>query len=109
MPHHESPPMAQVVPLLATDGSAPPPSQDEINNLLNVILTAEKSQTSLDASYALCTLLVNSVGFRGLKGFGVLEFVFIRNVQACARGEVRPDLPNGGIEPDASHTARAVG
>jgi len=67
--------MAQVVPVFVTDGSAPPPSQDEVNDLLNVIFTADKSQTSLDASYALSTLLLNSVGFRGLKGFGILDAI----------------------------------
>ena len=79
--------MAQVVPVLLTDGTAPPPSQHEVDDLLNVIFTADKSQTSLDASYALSTLLLNSVGFRGLKGFGILDA--IRKAAADKKNAVR--------------------
>ena len=49
------------------------PTQEEIASLLTTIFTAETSQGSLDASYALTTLLLNSVGFRGLHGYGVLD------------------------------------
>lgn len=75
MPHHESPPMAPVVPVMLVDGTAPPPSQDEVDDILHTIFTADKAQTSLDASYALSTLLLNSIGFRGLKSYGVLETI----------------------------------
>ncbi|MCJ1291967.1 hypothetical protein MMC34_003517 [Xylographa carneopallida] len=53
--------------------STVPPTQDEISSFLDTIFTAKTSQASLDASYALTTTLINSVGFRGLQGYGVLR------------------------------------
>jgi elongation factor 3 len=67
--------MAPVVPVMLVDGTAPPPSQDEINDILHTVFTSDKAQTSLDASYALSTLLLSSVGFRGLKSYGVLDAI----------------------------------
>lgn len=59
--------------------SAPdvPPPQEEISSLLNTIFTATTSQASVDAAYALCSLLLNSVGFRGLGTdvYGILDAV----------------------------------
>jgi elongation factor 3 len=54
-------------------GFAPPPSQDDISSLFASIFTAKTSHASVEAAYALTTLLQNSVGFRGLKGYGVLD------------------------------------
>lgn len=51
------------------------PSQDDVAAILNTVFTADKSQDSLDASYALVNVLQNSVGFRGLKGYGVLDII----------------------------------
>ncbi|MCJ1377817.1 hypothetical protein MMC17_000913 [Xylographa soralifera] len=53
--------------------STVPPTQDEISSFLDTIFTAKTSQASLDASYALTSTLINSVGFRGLQGYGVLR------------------------------------
>ena len=53
--------------------SVVPPTQEEISSLLTTIFTAQTSQESLDAAYALTNLLLNSVGFRGLRSFGVLD------------------------------------
>ncbi|KKY13564.1 putative elongation factor 3 [Diplodia seriata] len=76
MPHHESPPMAAAVVAKTADPSqAVPPTADEVSSLLNNCLTAKTSQASLDAAYALCGLLEGSVGFRGLKGYGILDEV----------------------------------
>jgi len=75
MPHHEFPPMAPVIAIMSPDGSAPLPSHEEISDLLHTIFTAEKSQASLDASYALSTLLLDSVGSRGLTSYGVLDAI----------------------------------
>ncbi|KAK3331371.1 P-loop containing nucleoside triphosphate hydrolase protein [Apodospora peruviana] len=61
-----------VVPIKAPDGAAPPPSQADVTSLLNTIFTAKTSAASIDASYGLCELLLNSVGFRGLQQYGVL-------------------------------------
>ncbi|KAK8216103.1 elongation factor 3 [Phyllosticta capitalensis] len=75
MPHHESPPMASanIVPKVADPSAAVPPTADEVSAVLNTIFASKTSQASLDAAYALCTLLQGSVGFRGLKGYGILD------------------------------------
>lgn len=72
MPHHESPPMAPAI-IVNKDGSAPPPSQEDITAILGSIFTAKTSKSSVDAAYALAEILQNSVGFRGLKAYGILE------------------------------------
>ncbi|KAF2273291.1 elongation factor 3 [Westerdykella ornata] len=72
MPHSESPPMAPAI-MVDQAGSAPPPSYDDISSLMSQIFTAKTSHASVEAAYALSTLLQNSVGFRGLRGYGVLE------------------------------------
>ena len=45
---------------------------DEVSSLLNNVFSAKTSQESLDASYALTELILNSVGFRGLYTYGIL-------------------------------------
>ncbi|OJD35253.1 elongation factor 3 [Diplodia corticola] len=76
MPHHESPPMAAAVVAKTADPSqAVPPTADEVSSLLNNSLTAKTSQASLDAAYALCGLFEGSVGFRGLKAYGIIDEV----------------------------------
>lgn len=57
----------------AGDSTAPPPTQEDISAILSAILTAKTSHASVEAAYSLTTLLQNSVGFRGLKGYGVLD------------------------------------
>ncbi|KAI9823425.1 MAG: hypothetical protein M1832_002435 [Thelocarpon impressellum] len=49
------------------------PTQEEISSALVTIFSAQTSQASLDASYGLTNILLNSVGFRGLKGYGILD------------------------------------
>ncbi|CAI6339585.1 unnamed protein product [Periconia digitata] len=71
MPHSESPPMAPAIVVNKADG--PAPSQEDVAALLNTIFTAKLSHTSVEAAYALSTALQNSVGFRGLKGYGILD------------------------------------
>ena len=59
--------------MVAKSGDAPPPpSQEEVSSILNTIFTASSSAASIDAAYALCTLLLNTVGFRGLVHYGIL-------------------------------------
>ncbi|KAL8751506.1 MAG: hypothetical protein Q9184_006046 [Pyrenodesmia sp. 2 TL-2023] len=53
--------------------SGVPPTQEEISSLMNTVFTAQTSQQSLDAAYALTSLLINSVGFRGLRIYGILD------------------------------------
>ena len=69
MPHHESPPTAPTV--MVTSKSAAP-STDDIAGITKDIYTSKTSQASLDAAYALTDALLNSVGFRGLTGYGIL-------------------------------------
>ena len=68
MPHHESPPTA---PSVLVTSKAAAPSSDDISGITKQIYTAKTSQESLDASYALTDALINSVGFRGLAGYGI--------------------------------------
>ena len=49
------------------------PTHDEVSSILTTIFSAQTSQESVDASYALTKLLINSVGFRGFRAYGVLE------------------------------------
>jgi elongation factor 3 len=56
----------------SSEPSTVAPTQAEISGLLDTIFTASSSAASVDASYALCTLLLNSVGFRGLESYGIL-------------------------------------
>src|ERR1700761_4314098 len=74
MPHHESSSSQRVVPIKAVDG-VPAPSQDEVASIINTIFTTDKSQTSLDAAYALTNLLVNTVGHRGLNSYRILDSI----------------------------------
>ncbi|KAK4227359.1 [NU+] prion formation protein 1 [Podospora fimiseda] len=61
-----------IVPVMSPQGTAPPPSQEEVSAILNKINSAKTSNESIDAAYALCTLLLNTVGFRGLTQYGVI-------------------------------------
>lgn len=73
MPHLESPPMAAVQ--VDKSATGPPPTQDDVTQIFNSIVTAKTSHASVEAAYALTTLLQNSVGFRGLNGYGVLDTI----------------------------------
>ncbi|KAK5655992.1 hypothetical protein OQA88_5130 [Cercophora sp. LCS_1] len=78
MPHFVSPsqsPPAMVVPIKAPEGAAPPPTQQEVSSILDAVFTARTSNASIDAAYALCEVLLNSVGYRGLHSYGVLAEV----------------------------------
>ncbi|KAF2237841.1 elongation factor 3 [Viridothelium virens] len=56
-----------------SNGDSPAPSQADVASILDTIFNSKTSQASLDAAYALTTTLSQSVGFRGLKGYGLLE------------------------------------
>lgn len=64
-----------MAPAIVVDktGTAPPPSQEDIQAVLTTIFTAKLSHTSVEAAYALVTLLQNSVGFRGFKQYALLD------------------------------------
>ena len=75
MPHQISPPLQPAMIVKSAKPSDVPPTHEEISSLLNTIFTATTSQASLDASYALTSLLLNSVGFRGFRTYGILEAI----------------------------------
>ncbi|KAK4169743.1 [NU+] prion formation protein 1 [Cladorrhinum sp. PSN259] len=64
-----------IVPVQAPEGTAPPPSQEDVSAIINSIFNAKTSNQSIDACYALCELLLNTVGFRGLHQYGVIAEV----------------------------------
>lgn len=75
MPHQVSPP---TLPAMLVKSSAPsgiPPTQEEVSSLLDTIFRAKTSQASVDAAYALCNLLLNSVGVRGLSVYKILDAI----------------------------------
>jgi elongation factor 3 len=65
--------MAPTIMVNKADG--PAPSQEDITALLNTVFTAKLSHSSVEAAYAICTVLQNSVGFRGLNGYGILDAI----------------------------------
>ncbi|KAI1472465.1 prion formation protein [Daldinia caldariorum] len=67
MPHQVLPPI-----MISKADAPPPPSQQDVSSILDTIFTAKTSAASVDASYALCELLLNTVGFRGLHDYGVI-------------------------------------
>src|SRR5580700_11693554 len=72
MPHQLSPRIQPTMISKSSEPSTVPPTQAEISSLLDTIFNAQTSAASIDASYALCELLLNSVGFRGLYNYGIL-------------------------------------
>jgi elongation factor 3 len=64
-----------MAPAIVVDkaGAAPPPSAEDVSAFLTSIMAAKTSHASVDAAYALTTLLQNSVGFRGLQGYGIID------------------------------------
>ena len=49
------------------------PTHDEISSFLTTIFAGKTAQECLDASYAITNLLINSVGFRGFRAYGIIE------------------------------------
>jgi len=74
MPHSEAPSMA---PAIVVDKAGAPatPSAEDVATFVSSIVTAKTSHASVDAAYALTTLLQNSVGVRGLASYGILDEV----------------------------------
>ncbi|KAL5611384.1 hypothetical protein BROUX41_001002 [Berkeleyomyces rouxiae] len=60
------------LPIMVASGTGPALSQEDIANLISVIFDSQTSKASVDASYALCELLLNSVGYIGLTQHGIL-------------------------------------
>jgi len=65
-----------MAPTINVKGSSPsgiPPPQDQVSALTNEIFTTADSQDSINASYNLTNLFIETVGFRGLQGYGLLQ------------------------------------
>ncbi|RDW79977.1 hypothetical protein BP6252_04615 [Coleophoma cylindrospora] len=58
---------------MVSKAAGPAPTQEEINALIEPVFSAQSSGASVDAAYALCDALLNSVGFRGLQDYGILD------------------------------------
>lgn len=75
MPHQESPPlapaMATTIPIKSAISGIPPTS-DEISDILKKCLNTDNAQESLDASYALTDLFIQSIGIRGLLSYNLI-------------------------------------
>lgn len=70
MPHPVSPPS---LPTMVSKNAPPPPSQEDISAFIQTIFSAKSSNESIDACYALCEVLLNSVGVAGLEPYGILK------------------------------------
>lgn len=57
--------------MVSSKNAAPAP--EDITAITNQIYASKTSQESLDASYTLTDVLLNSVGFRGLAGYGIIQ------------------------------------
>ena len=75
MPHQISPPTAPAMLVKSPIPSDVPPTQEEVSSLLDTIFSAKTSQASVDAAYALTALLLNSIGYRGLGIYGILDAI----------------------------------
>ena len=75
MPHRESPLLEPAMAVRVTGPSGVAPSQEEIASLLHTTFNADTSQTALDAAYGLASLLIQSVGCRGLNEYGVISAI----------------------------------
>lgn len=64
-----------MAPSVLVTSKAAAPSQEDISGLTQQIYSSKTSQASLDAAYALTDALLNSVGFRGLAAYGILDEV----------------------------------
>lgn len=73
MPHQLSPQLAPAMISKSSVTSGVPVTQEDVSSKLGSIFKAPTSQASLDAAYSLTGLILNSVGFRGLRTFGILE------------------------------------
>lgn len=66
MPHPVSP------PTMVSRDAPPPPSAADVAAIVATVFTAQTSAASVEASYALCELLLSSVGVAGLQQYGVV-------------------------------------
>lgn len=64
-----------MAPTIIAKTSTEPPNPSDVSAIVGEIFSTKTSQASLDAAYALTNLFLNSVGFRGLAPYGILDEV----------------------------------
>ena len=72
MPHRVSPTMSAATIPVKNSGSGVAPSADEIQNVLKACIDTEDAQASLDNSYALTNLLLQTIGIKGLLTYDLI-------------------------------------
>ena len=78
MPHSISPPITHSMPIMiakSVSHSGVEPTTEDVQALLDTILSTENAQTALDASYALTDLFIKSIGVRGLLSYNVISAI----------------------------------
>ena len=78
MPHSISPPITHSMPIMiakSVSHSGVEPTTEDVQALLDTILSTENAQTALDASYALTDLFIKSIGIRGLLSYNVIPAI----------------------------------
>lgn len=68
------------------------PSAEDVAAMTTAIYTSKTSQGSLDAAYALTDMLLNSVGFRGLNTYGIVQ-----EIKAAASDKKNPARREGAM------------
>lgn len=81
-----------MAPITAVASKSAPPSPDDVATITKTIYTSKTAQESLDAAYALTDILLNSVGFRGLHEYGVLQ-----DLKAAAADKKNPARREGAM------------
>lgn len=73
MPHAQSPtPQVNMIEKLSLEPSGNAPSQAEISSIMDTVFSASTSASSVDAAYSLCTILNDTVGYKGLEDYLIL-------------------------------------
>ncbi|KAF1354885.1 ABC transporter domain-containing protein [Delphinella strobiligena] len=76
---------------IVTSKSAPPSAED-VATITKTIYSSKTSQESLDSAYTLTDVLLNSVGFRGLSDYGILQ-----EIKAAASDKKSPARREGAM------------
>ena len=75
MPHQVDEAQSANMLAVSKEPSGVAPTQEEVSSLLDTVMNAESSAASVDASYALTNLILNSVGYKGLHSYGIVAAI----------------------------------
>lgn len=73
MPHSDTESAKPMATVVAKGPSGVPPTDEEVTSLLQTIFDSSTSQQSLDASYGITNVIIETVGTRGLHGWNILK------------------------------------